>query len=459
MTTTTLKLSKHQAQQLFIVLLLSCIVSSLMQTAMTTILPAIMQDLHVTANAGQWLTSAFTLAMGIMIPVTPFLLKRFSTKQIIMAGLSIFAVGLLICTLANSLAMMLVGRVLQAISSGIFVSLTQVAIVQIFPTKQVGTYMGIYGLAVGGLPVFAPTLAGYLADNFGYRSIFLSVLVITLLVLGLSFVIVHNISDGEKAQLDVQSFGLSVIGFGGLTLGLDQLSSTTHHALTLTILAIALIALLLFGIRQTRSKTPFLSLQPFKNINFTTALISSMLLYAVMMAGSLILPMFLQTLRGYSATQSGLITLPGSLVMIVFSPIAGKLYDRFGIKPILILGSLSLFISCWGLSTVQLKTPIWYIIAVYAFRMLAIAMLMMPLVSWGMLKLKPNLATHGSALISALRTYAGAFSMVGMTSMMTHVNHGQISVAGVNTVFTLLTVIAGFQIIIAGFYVVMQRKY
>jgi MFS family permease len=209
------------------------------------------------------------------------------------------------------------------------------------------------------------------------------------------------------------------------------------------------VALIVFVVRQHRSKEPFLDLRPFTNFAFVLALVGSMLLYAVMMAGSLILPIYLQTLRGYSSTASGLITLPGSLVMIAFSPIAGRLYDRFGIRPILIVGSIALFASCIGLSFVSSTTAIWYIVVVYMFRMLAVAMLMMPLVSWGMSVLDDERATHGSALISSLRTFAGAISMVTMTSLMTGVGQGHVSIAGVNAVFITLSVLAALMIVLA----------
>ncbi|WEV36522.1 DHA2 family efflux MFS transporter permease subunit [Lactobacillus sp. ESL0677] len=458
MSTKQNKLTTKQANCLFVVLLLCCILSSLMQTSMTTILPVIMKSLKVNASQGQWLTSAFTLTMGIMIPVTPFLLKRFSTRKIVITSLILFSMGLLVCTVANTLTIMILGRVFQAISCGIFVSLTQVVIVQIFPAQSVGTYMGIYGLAVGGVPVFSPTLSGYLTDKLGYRAIFGFVLVVTLIVLLISLRSVSNVSTGEKLRLDNVSLLLSVIGFGGLTLGIDQLGSYDYRKFAVLLLLIACIALIVFCNRQVKAKNPFLSLQPLKNADFTLALLASMILYAVMMAGSLILPLFLQNIQGFSSTATGLITLPGSIVMMIFSPIAGKLFDKYGIKPILIMGSLALFISCVGLANLSALTPTWYISIVYAFRMLAISMLMMPLVTWGMLKIDSGLTAHGSALISAMRTYAGAISMVAFTGIMTSVGHGKVTLAGINKSFIILSFLAGLQVLLAVVYLMMQRK-
>lgn len=440
-------LTKRQAGHLFVVLLLSCISSSLMQTAMNTILPAIMVNLKITADAGQWLTSAFTLAMGIMIPVTPFMLRRFSTRQIVLSGLGLFTVGLLISGLATSLPVMLVGRVLQALASGIFVSITQVTILQLFPHEKTGTYMGIYGLAVGGVPIIAPTLAGYVSDAFGYRTIFFGGAGLTLLTLILALFTAKNISEAESAHLDWYSFMLSAIGFGGLTLGLDQFSSSRNLAIALLVVAIA--SLLLFVRRQLHNSTPFLSMRPFAHRTFVLALIASMFLYAVMMAGSLLLPIYLQTLRGMSSTVSGLITLPGSLIMLAWSPVAGKLYDRVGIRPLLMIGSIALTASCAGLSNVGATTAIWSVVVLYMARMVAVATLMMPLVSWGLAALPAEFAADGSALISALRTNAGAISMVAATSLMTSTGHGATTYAGINQAFISLSVVAAVLVIIA----------
>ena len=450
------KLSKSQANHLFIILLLSCVASSLMQTAMTTVLPAIMTSLQVNAVAGQWLTSAFTLAMGIMIPVTPFLLRRFSTRQVIISGLGLFTIGLVISGLANSLTIMLVGRVLQALASGIFVSITQVAILQLFPRTQTGTYMGIYGLTVGGVPIIAPTLAGYVSDMFGYRAIFFGGAVLTLFTLVLAVLLAKNISATEATRLDWYSFGLSAIGFGGLTLGLDQLTTAPRFATGLLI--VAAISLSLFVHRQLKAQSPFLSLRPLSNRPFVLALLASMLLYAVMMAGSLLLPIYLQSLRGMTATASGLITLPGSLVMLLWSPIAGKLYDRIGMKPLLIIGSVALTLSCAGLAAVSATTAVWYIVLMYMARMLAVATLMMPLVSWGLAALSERLSADGSAIITTLRTIAGAISMVGATSLMSQFGHGATTYAGINAAFIALSVIAAILVVIAFIAATMKPR-
>lgn len=443
------ELSRRASLTLFYILLAGCVVSSLMQTSMTTVLPAIMVSLHITASSGQWLTSIFTLAMGIMIPITPFLIKRFSTRKLIISALSIFSVGLLVSGIATNLPVMLIGRVLQALSSGIFVSLTQVAVMQIFPADKTGLYMGIYGLAVGGVPIFAPTLAGYISDSFGYRVIFFGVFGLSVLTLIWTLFSARNISEGVKAELDSKSVLLSVVGFGGLTLALDNLNTASTRSIAMITALVAVFALILFARRQLRIKNPLLNFKPFANRSFVIALIGSMLLYAVMMAGSLILPIYLQTLRGYSATTSGLITLPGSVIMMAFSPIAGRLFDRFGIKPVLVVVSNALLLSSLSLGFVNNTTSIWYILIAYMFRMLAVAMMMMPLVSWGLSVIDQSLTTHGSALISSFRTFSGAFCMVGMTDVLTHFAGGQATIKGVDLAFIGLSVLAAGLVAIA----------
>lgn len=443
-------LKQIQRIHIFMALLFSCIGSALVQTALTTALPPLMKSLSISANTGQWLTSIYTLAMGIMIPVTPFLIKRFSTKGLFFTTTFTFILGLLLSAIAPNFTILLIGRVLQAFGSGIFLSLTQVVILQIFPQNKIGTYMGIYGLAVGGVPVFAPTLAGVLVDRLGWRSIFIITLILSVLVLVYALFTFKNISNKESANFDIVSVVLSTVGFGGLLLGLQNIGSGQVMTIySIVPIIIGVIALILFIHRQLTSPTPFLNLTPFKNKAFVLSVLGSIVLYAVMMAGSIIIPIYLQSIRGYSATISGLVTLPGSLVMMIVSPLAGRIYDRVNIKPLFMGGSIALFLSCLGLTFLSNQISIVYISFIFAFRMLAIGLMMMSLVTWGMAGIPRELTSHGSAIITSLRTIAGAVSSAVFVSIMTAAGNGTLSTHGVNVTFMDLSVVAAVAVILA----------
>lgn len=452
-------LEMSQKITIFSILLLSCIISALVQTALTTALPPLMNSLNISADTGQWLTSIYTLAMGIMIPVTPFLIKRFSTKALFFTTITTFTLGLGLAAIAPNFTVLLLGRILQAFGSGIFLSLTQVVILQIFPSNKVGVYMGIYGLAVGGVPVFAPTLAGILVDHSGWRSIFIVTLFFALLILIYSLFTFKNISTKERANFDFVSVLLSTLGFGGLLLGLQNIGSGGEVNFNgLIPIALGILTLGIFVLKQLNSKEPFLNLTPFRSREFILSVLGSIILYSVMMAGSIIIPIYLQSIRGYSATLSGIVTLPGSLVMMIASPFAGRIYDRFGIKPLFFGGSIALFLSCLGLTFLSNQISIVYISIIYAFRMLAIGLMMMSLVTWGMAGINKELTAHGSAIITSLRTIAGAVSSAVFVSIMTSAGHGVLSTHGVNVAFTALTAISAIAIILAIITLFTERE-
>ena len=162
-------MTNRQKMLIFINIMITCIASSMLATALTTALPPIMEDFGLTIATGQWLTSGYSLAMGIMMPLTAFLITRFPTKRLYVTAIGLFIAGLLICVLAPSFPVMMVGRILQASGNGILTSMAQVILLTVFPEDKRGTIMGWYGLSVGAAPVIAPTLAGVLVDSFGWQ--------------------------------------------------------------------------------------------------------------------------------------------------------------------------------------------------------------------------------------------------------------------------------------------------
>ena len=210
---------------IFMNLLVNCIASALLSTALTTALPPIIEDFGVSVSTGQWLTSGYSLAMGIMMPLTAFLITRFSTKKLYLTGAAVFILGLIICMLSTGFAVMMSGRILQALSGGLLTSMTQVIILSIYPAEQRGTAMGWYGLSIGAAPVIAPSLAGFLVDFFSWRIIFL----LSAVIMGAAFVLAvflfSDVLETSKKKFDFFSFFLSIFAFGGITLGLGNVSS------------------------------------------------------------------------------------------------------------------------------------------------------------------------------------------------------------------------------------------
>ncbi len=390
-------------------LIVTCIASSFLQTALTTALPPIINDLHISVSDGQWLTSGYSLAMGIMMPLTAFLITRCPTRKLYVGAIGLFLVGLGVCIFATNFPIMMLGRILQACSNGITTSMAQVVLLTIYPAEKRGTVMGWYGLSVGAAPVIAPTIAGILVDTSGWRTIFIIAFVILALSFVMALTVFDNVLDTKMKTFDVYSFILSALAFGGITLGIGNLSALGITAvMTICPLVVGVVSGILFTHRQLNIEEPFLNLRTLKVQEYRLSVIGSMMLYLVMMGSSVIMPLYVQSILGKSATISGLVTLPGSLTMAVISPFAGKIYDKFGMKRLAVAGTFMMIISTFGMEFITINTSVVFAAILNVIRSVAIGCLMMPFVTYGISSMEADNTAHGTALLTSLRTIAGA---------------------------------------------------
>lgn len=445
-------MSTKKANLVFGTLLMGAVVTSLLQTSLTTALPQIMRELTLSAATAQWLTSAFSLTMAIMVPMTAYLIKRFTTRQVFLAAMFLFTLGTLISWWGKSFSILLLGRIFQALGSGIILPLTQVVIMTLYPLEKQGTVMGILGLASGAAPVIAPTLTGVVIDSWGWRSIFLMAGVISVIIIILAFCCVKNVTPTERIPLDYISLLLCAGGVTGILLGLSSLA--TNFMVSLFELVIGAILLFIFSKKQLNSSEPFLNLWILQKPKFRLAVVISMLLYAVMMGSSTIYPILIQTVMKKSAVVSALIMLPGSLAMALINPLTGKFYDRFGINKLAIGGSLMLLISCLGVTLINSSNQLLLLGGLYLIRLLGVGCLMMPIVTWGMQNLPQEEVAHGTALLTALRTLSGALGTAILMEIMTsatHFNNPHVTAnyAGIQFTFVVMTGLALIQVIIS----------
>lgn len=430
---TTKILTDKKRTMIFLNIVISCIASSMLSTALTTALPAIITDFQISVTTGQWLTSGYSLAMGIVMPLTAFLITRFPTRRLYLSGLIIFILGLALCVIAPNFPLLMVARILQAVGNGILSAMTQVIILSIYPAEKRGTAMGWYGLSVGAAPIIAPVLAGIIVDTMGWRAIFylaIGIMIIAFLWAGFVF---DDVLETTKQRFDLFSFTVSVFAFGGITLGIGNIGSYDFVSpQVLLTLIIGCIAAMLFVYRQLHLEHPFLELRVLKNKNFTLSVIGSILLYFVMMGSSMIMPLYVQTILGYSATFSGLVSAPGSVAMALVSPFAGKLYDKVGMKLLFVGGAFCLCISNISLFFITMDTSVWVACIFNIIRNIAIGCLMMPLVTWGTSFVKAEFTAHATALLTSLRTIAGAIGIAVFVGIMNFVADYSTETLGVN---------------------------
>lgn len=418
----TIQLTDRKRAFIFINLVVSGIATSILSTAMTTALPGLVDYFGVSTSIGQWVTSGYSLAMGMVMPLTAFLITRFPTKKLYMAGIAGFIAGLFFSILAGSFELMMVGRVLQACGNGVLISAAQVIILTVYPAEKKGTMMGTYGLATTAAPIVAPTAAGLMIDAFGWKSIFYLVLAIMAVSFVMSGAVFEDVLEIQDKKFDILSFVESIFAFGGITLGIGNISSFGLASIQAGLpLLIGVVTCVFFIIRQCGLEKAFLDVKILSNRNYAVSVVSSMVLYLVMMGSSVMMPLYVQSIMGYSAVVSGLVTLPGSLATAVVSPFAGRLYDKMGIKKVFIAGAAALMASNIGMFFLTMDTPLWVAADFNVIRNISIGSLMMPLLTWGTSNVNPKKVADASSLLTSLRTIAGSIGSAVFVGIMTAV--------------------------------------
>ncbi|MBS3680646.1 DHA2 family efflux MFS transporter permease subunit [Ornithinibacillus massiliensis] len=441
---------------LLIVLLTGAFVAILNQTLLVTALPVIKEDLNIDDNTVQWLQSIFLLVNGIMIPITAFLIARFSTRTLFLLAMGSFALGTLICTIAPEFLTLLVGRVLQAAGAGIMMPLMQTIMFLIFPIEKRGSAMGLFGLIISFAPAIGPTLSGYLIEHYPWRSLFYVVLPIVIIDIVLAYFVLVNVTKQTFPKVDILSIVLSTLGFGGLLYGFSTAGSSGWHSAEV-LLSIVLGAAILtwFILRQLKLDTPILEFRIFKEKIFTLTTVLGMTVFLAMIGGAVILPLLMQDMLGFSPMQSGLAILPGALIMGVMNPVTGRLFDRFGAKWLSLIGLLFITVTTFMLAVLNSETTFTYIASVQAIRMLGIAMVMMPVTTAGLNQLTSEMLPHGTAMNNTLRQMAGAIGTALLVTIMTSsaIPEEGINgvIHGVNVAFSVAGIIAAVGLVLTFF--------
>lgn len=418
----SVKLGEKQRLLIFINLMITGIATSMLATAMTTALPPVVEYFGISTTSGQWMTSGYSLVMGIVMPLSAFLIKKIPTKKLYISSIICFIIGELICIVASGFPVMMAGRVFQAIGNGMFTSMGQVIILSIYPEEKKGAMMGWYGLAATAAPIIAPTIAGVLVDTVGWKYIFIYTMIVMLISLVMSIIYFSDVLELQDINFDIISFVLSIFAFGGITLGIGNTGSYGIRSLMSVIpLTTGICGAVFFVFRQLKLEKAFLDIRILAKKEYSLAVISSMLLYLVMMGGSVLMPLYVQSVLGYSAVTSALVTLPGSVATAFINPFAGRIYDRIGIRKLYITGSICLLISNVGMYFVTLSTPLVAAAILNVIRNVSIGCLMMPLLTWGTSQVKKEKVADASSLLTSLRTVAGSIGSAVFVAIMSSV--------------------------------------
>ena len=402
------------------VILLGSFVAILNQTLMNVALPEMMVDLDISPNTAQWLTTGYMLVNGVLIPVTAFLIERFTTRQLFLSAMALFSIGTVICAVAPDFLMLLIGRIIQAAGAGILMPLLMIVILTIFPIAKRGQAMGLIGLAMTFAPAIGPTLSGWIVQNYSWRVLFYIVLPIAIIDLILAFFLLKNVTKQTYPSIDVIGIILSTLGFGGILYGFSSAGSTGWDSLeVITSLVIGVITLGLFIWRQMTVHHPMLEFRVFKYNMFTLTTIINVIITMAMFAGMILVPIYLQTIRGFTPLESGLLLLPGAILMGIMSPITGWIFDRIGARWLSVIGLAITTVTTWEFSQLTDATTYNTLLIVYSARMFGMSMLMMPIMTAGLNQLPQRLNSHGTAMSNTFKQISGAIGTAFLVTVMT----------------------------------------
>ena len=440
-------------------LLVATFVVILNETIMNVALQRLMVDLGVTAPTVQWLSTGFMLTMAVVIPTTGFILQRLSTRAVFMLAMGLFSGGTLLAALAPGFEILLLARIVQAGGTAIMLPLLMTTILTLVPVTRRGFVMGNVSIAISVAPAMGPTVSGLILEHFSWRFMFVFVLPIAVAAFAIGARFLTNIGEKEKTRLDALSVLLTLPAFGGLVYGLSQIGGGeggpgSPAIIALAVGVIAMVAFVLRQLRLQKSAAPLLDLRAFTFRMFTVSVLLLVVAMIALFGAVILLPLYLQEVRGLTSLETGLTLLPGGLAMGLLGPFIGRLFDKVGPLPLTVTGSSLLVLALFQFSLLDAGTPVGWIIALHVGLSLGLALIFTPAFTTGLNPLPPHLYSHGSAIMSTLQQVAGAAGTALLVSIYAVVSAGSGMVAGMHAAFLTASVIAVAAVVLAA----MMRK-
>jgi len=406
-------------------LLVSAFVVILNETIMGVALPRLMADLDITAATAQWLTTAFLLTMAIVIPITGFLLQRFHVRPVFITAMTLFSIGTAIAASAPGFELLLLGRIVQASGTAIMMPLLITTVMTLVPEHQRGRMMGNISIVISVAPAIGPTVSGLILSSFSWRWMFLLVLPFSIGALVLGMAKVRNVTTPRSLPIDALSVVLSAFAFGGLIYGISSIGEAAagHTPVAPWIpIVVGVGALALFVRRQLllqRTDTALLDLRTFTSRTFSISIvlvgISMMALFGMI----IVLPLYLQNVRGLDTLDTGLLLLPGGVVMGLLAPVVGRLYDRFGPTPLVMPGAALVCLVMGAMTQLDESTPLVFIPIGHTVLSIGLAVMFTPLLTSALGAVRPSLYSHASAIVGTSQQLAGAVGTALFVTIMT----------------------------------------
>ena len=430
---------RHAGAVLFAVAF-ATLLATFNETFLNVALTPIMDDLAVGAGTVQWVTTAYMLAAAIMVPVTGFLYRSVPTKRLTMVALALLLAGTLIGLVAGSFAVLLAGRVVQALGTGMIVPIGMNLTRAVAPKGKLGTYMGVVSAMTTLGPAFGPIIAGLVLSVGDWHQLFAVFAVMVLAAAVLSAAVVPNVAELTSPRLDVASTCLISLALVGLLYGLSTVFSG-GFAVAAVALAVGVGCLVAFVVRQGRVAEPLVDLRPFSNRAFVMGLAVIVIALMTVFSMNIILPLFMQGSLGFSAFDAALTLLPACVLSCVLAPLAGKVYDRAGLRVMLPVGLGLMAVFAFGLSRCGQDATSPVIVLCYAPVIVGCALSMGPAQSFALSSLKPQLYPHGVTIVSTSFQIAGCVGSSLFVGVLSSVQAAQLAGGAADGLATA----AGFQ--------------
>ncbi|MEV4158863.1 MDR family MFS transporter [Nonomuraea dietziae] len=401
-------------------LVLATFVVILNETIMINAIPQLMVALHITEQTAQWLSTAFMLTMAAVIPITGWFLQRVSTRRAYATAMSLFLIGTALAAAAPTFEVLLGARIIQASGTAVMMPLLMTTLMQVVPESDRGRVMGNVSLAISVAPAMGPAISGVILQFGTWRLLFALVLPIAAVITWSGLRQLKNVGEPRLSTIDWFSAATAAAGFGGLVYGLSHFESGDVRVAA-AIVAAGLITIAVFVVRQLglqKRGTPLMDLRTLRHRTYTVALILMSVSFMAMLGSMILLPLYLQNVRGLSALQTGLLVMPGALAMGLLGPTVGRLFDRFGGRVLVIPGAIGITLALTGFTQVTMTMPFWQLLGLHALLMVSLAATFTPVFTLGLGAVPPHLYSHGSSILSTLQQVAAAFGTALVITVM-----------------------------------------
>ncbi len=382
-------------------------------------IPKLESVFSVNTAAVQWVVTIYMLTLGVVVPLAGYLGERFGYRRIYVLSLLIFTVGSALSGLSWSLPVLIMFRVFQALGGGLIMPITMSMVYRMVPRERIGTAMGFWGLGIIVAPAIGPALGGWLVQYVNWRLIFYINVPIGVVGSLLALAYVPKFPSMMTGSFDFGGFFLSAGGLFGLLLALSEGQTWGWNSEAIVILlAASVLLLVLFALWELSVKHPLLNLRVFAHGSFAMANLLVIVVTVSMYSGVFYVPLFLQTVVGYGALQTGLMMMPAALASALMMPVSGRLYDRIGARPIVLVGLLILAYTTFLLHRLSTTTPVADVVLWLTLRGFGIGMAMMPATTAGMSAVPTALVGSGSAINNIMQRVAGSFGLAFMTAVL-----------------------------------------